>query len=389
MFIGGPGGRNDVWLVADSRGRGVSAVEGTSITQIVVVEGGDTASTESADEGTIEAGEPADVPVEEVESEDQIDNREVAITSESSIDLIVSAEEGQEGQEEESDESAEVWRPSTFISLGFQLSVSEDGANPYLTLYFRRGLTPRVALTAFALTNACFSETYVGLLVQPLEWLNFGMSAGLESSDGLWRVAASLAIQHSWFSLNWTFEHGASGRWHLLTIGFRITDTLSVGLISKRGDGEGVFLAIQSGRLFFRLSGHYDVERARDETGNGVGWGDPRFFTGLLTVGINMSDAPAAAQSGDDDSEERQPASTGTLHVLASASRDGFQPNVGLWLVRPASSRFGLWFFGVAAPGYGEAYGGLNVTPWPWESRLSRIFGGWPPRSTWPTEGSR
>ncbi|HCC21797.1 TPA: hypothetical protein DEP86_00155 [Candidatus Uhrbacteria bacterium] len=348
-----------------------SSVEGTSITQIVVIEGDDAAAPSEVvvEEGTIETGEPEDVPAESIEPEEgQIDNQEVVITSESSVDLVVAPEgqEDQEDQEGENDESPEVWRPSTFISLGFQLSVSEDGTNPYLTLYFRRGLSPRVSLTAFALTNTCFSETYVGLLVQPLDWLNFGLSAGLESSDGLWRVAASLAIQHSWFSLNWTFEYGASGRWHLLTVNFRLSDVLSIGLISKRGDGEGVFLAIQSGRWFVRLSGHYDVERALDETNDSIGWDDTRFFTGLLTVGIDASDASTAPQSGDNGSGERQPVSTGTLHVFASASQDGFQPNVGLWLTRPISSRFGLWFFGVAAPGYGEAYGGLNVTPWPW-----------------------
>ncbi|MFH2062964.1 MAG: hypothetical protein ABIJ46_02305, partial [bacterium] len=126
------------------------------------------------------------------------------------------------------------------------------------------------------------------------------------------------------------------------------------------------YLAIRSGRVLFRLAALYDGERAISEVGDGVEWSDARFFTGLLTIGFNLSDAPATATATADDAAERQPASSGTLHLFVSASGDGLVPNLGLWLTRPLSGRFGLWYFGVVAPEYGEAYGGLTVTPWEW-----------------------
>ncbi|MFH2062811.1 MAG: hypothetical protein ABIJ46_01500, partial [bacterium] len=226
------------------------------------------------------------IPPSDGPAEGQIDGQQVVVTSEGSVDAVVEEEQAEDGPTENAEEESDEWRPSTFVSLGHQLSVSSDGATPYLTLFLSHGLTPTVSVMAFSMVNARFAETYGGLSVRLLPWLQFGLAVGLESSDGLWRTAATLAVSHAWFSLNWTFEYGAGGRWHLLTIDFRLSDGLSIGLMSKRFDGEGVYLAIRSGRVLFRLAALYDGERAISEVGDGVEWSDARFFTGLLTIGF-------------------------------------------------------------------------------------------------------
>jgi len=182
------------------------------------------------------------------------------------------------------------------VSLGIEayLMVSQDdGPRPELGLTVAYPLSEDGGLWLFAGGTTWYAQTYGGFMLTPAEWLMFGFGTGLETFGSHWRIAVVLDINTHGFHLAGVFETGASGRWHHVRATYQIGDHFLFGLMSQRGEGEGLIVGAAVNFVEVRMAYLYDIEMYVTEgRDSGMSWRDNRFFTLMFTIGINILPLP-------------------------------------------------------------------------------------------------
>ncbi|MFH1047241.1 MAG: hypothetical protein V1738_02960 [Patescibacteria group bacterium] len=189
-----------------------------------------------------------------------------------------------------SSSEVDAWAGETGLSLETHFTVSGDGeVRPELDLLVTRTISDVTGVWLFAAGTTWYAQSYGGFFTMPVDWLMIGAGIGLETVGSTWRAAAMLDIRLHGFHLAGVFEIGASGRWHHLRATYQAGDRFLFGVMSQRGEGEGLLIGVVIDFVEIRLAYLYDTERYLDEgRSTDLAWWNNRFFTAMLSIGINI-----------------------------------------------------------------------------------------------------
>lgn len=133
----------------------------------------------------------------------------------------------------------------SFSSLFAQVSLFTKFSNgkviPCATIFGTKMINEKIGFTYFALVNQKWAETYVGLSYSPEKWINIGLSAGIEQSPALYRLASSLWLGSGKTSFLLLTEKGdgQNNYWYKATLAYKVSEKLDLGLRAWRYNGIG------------------------------------------------------------------------------------------------------------------------------------------------------
>lgn len=155
--------------------------------------------------------------------------------------------------------------------LGFWVEAGvASGKNPsWITGYYEHSFTDSLGLYAVAEKESDgYQEFYVGPKWKPLDWLEVGVGIGRETIPGAGNAVrrnAYFSIDREKFAIYGTFENGGSGPWHKVTAVYKVSETISAGLMNDTLYGTGP-------RLEYNITKKFQVWGAmlhdRDTGGN-------------------------------------------------------------------------------------------------------------------------
>lgn len=184
-------------------------------------------------------------------------------------------------------EGEDVPRTSVVINTQHTLS-QDDGYEPALMLIIERPVTDNLGVACFAWAAPAWGEAYCGIAASLGDWLRAAVYFGLETADVPVRAATQLTITAGPFTLAGTVEGGGSGVGYDVRMLFRVTEHFQLGLLGQRGQGEGIVLRIDYGRVGFSVGYLYDIEKylTSDRTDT---WYANRYWTTFLEFSVRVS----------------------------------------------------------------------------------------------------
>ena len=146
-------------------------------------------------------------------------------------------------------------------------TVSEESVKPQLNVYARGPLKGGLDWSAWTLTSKGWSEALVGLTYTPVKWIEVSGSLGIETADDPLRQGASVWLGKGRWALLSIHENGGSGYWYRYLGKFQATETIAVGIESRRFFGTGPYAEKKFGKV--ALWGTYAVATTWVSQGSG------------------------------------------------------------------------------------------------------------------------
>jgi hypothetical protein len=131
----------------------------------------------------------------------------------------------------------------TGIISGKKVDVPTERNPSWFTGYYEHSFTPTLGIYALVEKESDgYREFYVGPKWKPLEWLEVGIAAGREITREMPNSArrnAYVAIDTDKVSAYITYENGGSGPWHKAYALYKVTETVSAGVMNETFFGCG------------------------------------------------------------------------------------------------------------------------------------------------------
>ncbi|MEA3249843.1 MAG: hypothetical protein U9Q03_05855 [Patescibacteria group bacterium] len=179
--------------------------------------------------------------------------------------------------------------PRTTVVINTQHTLSQDdGYEPALMLILEHPVLDNLAVACFAWASPAWGEGYCGIATTLGDWLRVAVYFGLETAEVPVRAATQLTITAGPFTLTGVVEGGGSGVGYDARMLFRITEHLQLGLMGQRGQGEGILLRIDYGRVGFSFGYLYDIEKYLTSDRSNV-WYSNRYWTTFLEFSVRVS----------------------------------------------------------------------------------------------------
>jgi hypothetical protein len=123
--------------------------------------------------------------------------------------------------------------------------------------------------------QAPWAQIYGGLSSYPAEWLGLAASAGTETDENPWRVAATLSAIGRGNTALLIVEHGGSGFWYRAQYTRTVLSRLELGVFSRRYSPTGPYLALKFGKHTVWATAGPNIEDGRAMAVVGLNVGIP------------------------------------------------------------------------------------------------------------------
>ena len=149
-----------------------------------------------------------------------------------------------------------------FIFIATENRINTDGVTPSLIVFTDSKLADHWSVSTFSAVSTGYSQAYIGPVWKPNDQLALSVSAGIESSPSLWRVAAKALYADKGFKGFVILEDGGTGPWYRVDITERI-GCFKFGVLAKRYNGLGVRLGFAGKHFELWTAPLYDPEAKR------------------------------------------------------------------------------------------------------------------------------
>lgn len=125
----------------------------------------------------------------------------------------------------------------------FSAEIKDGKATPIYDGQVQFGKTQGVQV--WGLATEGWSELYLMYFRSLKPWVSVSAGAGVEQTEGHWRIGGTVWMGKGKFSTFLAFEDGASGFWYTYKGTFALTSRISGGLFSRRYVGTGPLVEVK------------------------------------------------------------------------------------------------------------------------------------------------
>ena len=172
----------------------------------------------------------------------------------------------------------------TLVVLFFSLSLSAQievygrytkggSIEPDINFYGSKKISQSWKVTYFALVESTWSEALIGLTYVPNDWLEIGLSSGVEHNPAICRFASNLWIGKNNTSLTVLLEKGSGSDnyWYKTDVSEKLSEKFTVGLMAWRFHGVGPMVKFTPAKsLTYWIYPTYDFEYKAQRLSIGV-----------------------------------------------------------------------------------------------------------------------
>lgn len=140
----------------------------------------------------------------------------------------------------------------------FNLSANFKNTRSTVSVFARKPLSPKLAVTSFSLVNKKWGESLIGLEYSPFKWLSIEGEVGIESNieyygyrKNVIRRAGILTVATSKFLFLGTFEQGSMPWFDLRS--FYLVKQFGLGVMASQYYGMGPVVQYHIGKSPFTL----------------------------------------------------------------------------------------------------------------------------------------
>ncbi len=135
---------------------------------------------------------------------------------------------------------------------------------PDVNYYGTKELPKGLGISYFLLVEPGWAEAYAGPTYAPVDWIQMGVSVGLETAKPALRGAGSLWLGHkkTSFLFLWEKGFGKGNYWYKATLSYQAQPSLAIGLVAWRFTGIGPIFTYEIPKCDIKLwvAPTYDFE---------------------------------------------------------------------------------------------------------------------------------
>lgn len=131
------------------------------------------------------------------------------------------------------------------------LRITKDAIEPDVNIFVTKAINSEWSLTGFALMEKGFGEGLIGLAYAPAEWIEVGLSGGIEIIQTKIRLGTSLILKSGDIKLVALYENGPGkdNYWYNVTLWQKVSDKFSFGARAWRFHGIGAIAKLNLAKL--------------------------------------------------------------------------------------------------------------------------------------------
>ncbi len=150
----------------------------------------------------------------------------------------------------------------SFAQLNVYADYSGGKLTPTTTFFGVKKMSEKISLSYFSLVKEKWAEAQLGIIYQPAEWVQLGLSCGIEQKSSLFRTGSMLWFGSGDFSFLALVEEGigADNYWYQITGEEKINSNISLGLRAWRYEGIGPLFEYKLKEVKLWLMPSYDFE---------------------------------------------------------------------------------------------------------------------------------
>lgn len=153
-----------------------------------------------------------------------------------------------------------------FSQVQIYTKYSEDGIfEPDINVFSygpKFGKKENFKITYFVLAERAWAEGLMGINYAPKDWMEFGISFGIEQNPKLFRLASNIWVgNEKWSFFTWAEKgFGVGNYWYNSSLNYSINKNLEIGIVAWRFNGVGTRIKTKFDKISIWVFPAYDIE---------------------------------------------------------------------------------------------------------------------------------